>query len=151
MLSVRIMWLNGSSGHDAGDLVSQWGSTITSPLVHTVTSRYPSWYDLICCHYVKLQQAISWPIRPLGLVWSASGRCGGGVERPMCCGNPHSYNHTMYKYTVSHNELNRNMRTLTMSAIHKKERISRLSLWVKQKYEYTHYECHTWGRNCSYD
>ena len=30
-LSVRIMLFGGISGHDAGCLVSQWGSTIRSP------------------------------------------------------------------------------------------------------------------------
>ena len=41
-LSARIIRLSGISDHDADDLVSQWGSTIKSPCVHTVTSRYPS-------------------------------------------------------------------------------------------------------------
>ena len=44
-LSVRIMWLSVISGNAAGSLVSQWGNTIKSPTVHTVTSRYRSWYD----------------------------------------------------------------------------------------------------------
>ena len=42
-------------GHGAGDLLSQWGRTICAPWVRTVTSQYPSWYDLWCCWGVKLQ------------------------------------------------------------------------------------------------
>ena len=34
---------------------SQWGSTIKSPWVHTVTSLYTSWYDLRCWHDAKQQ------------------------------------------------------------------------------------------------
>ena len=34
--------LSGESGHGASGLVSQCGSTIKSPSVRTVTSRYPS-------------------------------------------------------------------------------------------------------------
>ena len=41
-LSIRIMWLSGISGHGAGGLVSQLGSTIKLPWVSTVTSRYSS-------------------------------------------------------------------------------------------------------------
>ena len=41
--------------HGVGGLVSQWGSTIKSPWAHTVTSRYPSWYAIRCCHDVKQQ------------------------------------------------------------------------------------------------
>ena len=38
------MWLSRIAGQDAGSLVSQWGSTIKSPWVCTVTSRYPTPY-----------------------------------------------------------------------------------------------------------
>ena len=56
-LSVKIMWLSGISGHGAGSMASQWGSTIKSPWMRTVTRWYLSWYDLIwCCKDVKLQQ-----------------------------------------------------------------------------------------------
>ena len=39
-LSVRIMQLSGIAGHGAGSLKSQWGSTIKSPWVCTVTNQY---------------------------------------------------------------------------------------------------------------
>ena len=55
-LSVRIMWLSGISGHGVNSLISQWGSTIKSPWVCSVTSRYPSWYYLRCCQDVKPKQ-----------------------------------------------------------------------------------------------
>ena len=48
LIIIRIMWLSWISGHDSGGLLSQWGSTIKSPWVHTVTSPYPSWYDITC-------------------------------------------------------------------------------------------------------
>ena len=54
-LSVRITWLS----FGAGSLVSQWGSTITSLCMCTVTRRYQSWGDLRCCQDVKLQQPIT--------------------------------------------------------------------------------------------
>ena len=38
--SVRIMRLSGKVCHDAGGLMSQWGSSIKSPWVHTVTNWY---------------------------------------------------------------------------------------------------------------
>ena len=53
-LNVRIMWLSRISGHDTGGLISQCGSTIKSPWVHTFTSWCPSWYDLRCCKDIKL-------------------------------------------------------------------------------------------------
>ena len=34
---------------------AKWGSTIKSPSVGTVTSRYPSWCDLRYCKDIKLQ------------------------------------------------------------------------------------------------
>ena len=34
--------LSGMLGHDGGGLISQWDSTIKSPLVPKVTSQYPS-------------------------------------------------------------------------------------------------------------
>ena len=40
------------SDHDASNLISQWGCTIKSPQVYTVTS----WYDLKCYKDIKLQQ-----------------------------------------------------------------------------------------------
>ena len=43
------MWLSRILSHGIGGLICQWGSTIKSPLVRTITSRYPSWYDLRCC------------------------------------------------------------------------------------------------------
>ena len=46
----------GMSCHGASSLISKWGSTIKLPCVHTVTGQYPSWYDLRCCIYLKLQQ-----------------------------------------------------------------------------------------------
>ena len=33
-----VISVNGISGHDAGNLLCQWSSTIKSPRVHTVTS-----------------------------------------------------------------------------------------------------------------
>ena len=39
-LRTRIRWLSEMSGHSAGGIVSQWGSAIKSPWVHTVTSWY---------------------------------------------------------------------------------------------------------------
>ena len=49
----------------AGRLVSQWGSTINSPWVRTVTSRHLSWYDLRCSLDIKQQtnQCLSWICR----------------------------------------------------------------------------------------
>ena len=47
---------DGILGHDAGGLISQWGSTIKSPSAHTVTSLCLSWYDFWCCQNVKLNQ-----------------------------------------------------------------------------------------------
>ena len=41
-LSVRIIQLSGIAGHGDSGLVFQWGSTIKSPWVPTVTSWYPS-------------------------------------------------------------------------------------------------------------
>ena len=41
--------------HDAGGLVSQWGSAIKLTWVCTVKSQYTS-YDAICCQGGKLQQ-----------------------------------------------------------------------------------------------
>ena len=49
------MWLS-HIGHDAGSLVSQWDSSIKSPCVPTLTSRYPSWYDPTCCQDATLYQ-----------------------------------------------------------------------------------------------
>ena len=60
-LSLRMMWLSGIWGHGADSLASQWGSTIRSPWVRTVTSRYLSCYDLICCQDLKLQQPTNSP------------------------------------------------------------------------------------------
>ena len=40
------MWLSGIAGHGASGLVSQRGRTIKSPWYRTITSRYPSSYDL---------------------------------------------------------------------------------------------------------
>ena len=37
-------------------LISQLGSTMKSPRVHTATSQYPCWYILRYCQGVKLQQ-----------------------------------------------------------------------------------------------
>ena len=53
------MWLSGESGHGASSLISQWDSTIKSPWVCTVTSRYLSWHDLRCYQDVKQQQTDS--------------------------------------------------------------------------------------------
>ena len=57
------------SGYRASVLVTQWGSTITSPWV---TNRCPSWYDLRCCQDLKLpssyQQYMSGSRAGLGLV-----------------------------------------------------------------------------------
>ena len=73
-LRVRVMWLTGISGHGADGLVgqpcplwditmlSQWDSIIMSPWVQTFTSQYPSWYDLKCCHDLKLQQPTNIPV-----------------------------------------------------------------------------------------
>ena len=41
--SVRITWLSEISGHGAGNLISQFGSTTKSPWVCTVTSWYLPW------------------------------------------------------------------------------------------------------------
>ena len=37
----------GISGHGADSLISQWGSTIKSPWVPTVTSQYSSWWPIL--------------------------------------------------------------------------------------------------------
>ena len=50
------MRLIAIAGHGVGGLVLQWGSTIKWPCVCTVTSWYPSWYDLCCCQDIKQQQ-----------------------------------------------------------------------------------------------
>ena len=38
------MWLGGISGHGAGGLISQWGSSIKLPWLCTVTSQYQRWW-----------------------------------------------------------------------------------------------------------
>ena len=44
------------SCHAASGLVSQWASIMKLSWVRSVTSQYPSWYDLRCCQDIKLQQ-----------------------------------------------------------------------------------------------
>ena len=49
------------TGWDTGSwcsgLISQWGSTIKSPWVWTLTrQQYPYWYNLRCCQDINLQQ-----------------------------------------------------------------------------------------------
>ena len=44
------------SAHDAGGLVSQWGSTIKSLQMCSVTNQHPTRYDLRCCQDAKLYQ-----------------------------------------------------------------------------------------------
>ena len=79
-----ILTLSGISDHSAGSLVSQWGSTVTLPCVHTVISRCPSCYELRCYQDIKLQQPThllclrdqcGLPRLSLGLNW-------GGGESP---------------------------------------------------------------------
>ena len=43
-----------------GSLNSQWGSTIKTPCVPTVTSHSPSWYDLACRQDITLEQTMTW-------------------------------------------------------------------------------------------
>ena len=45
------MWLSGISSHAAGLLLTQWGRTVKSPWVCTVTSWYPFCYDLTGCKF----------------------------------------------------------------------------------------------------
>ena len=69
-ITYSIMWLNEIVGHGAGWLISWCGSTIKSTWVCTVPSRYPSWFDLICCKDAKLQQ----PINQWTLKWKLESR-----------------------------------------------------------------------------
>ena len=59
--------VTGILGHDAGGLISQWGSTIRSPWVHTVASRYPSWYGLRCCQDRSTNRRVCRIVRYKGL------------------------------------------------------------------------------------
>ena len=47
--------VSGMSGHCAGSLVSQWGSTIQSPRICSVRRWCPSQYDLRYCQDKKRQ------------------------------------------------------------------------------------------------
>ena len=63
--NVRIMWLSETLHHHASGLVSKWSSTIKLPWVCTVTSWYPSWYDIRCCKDIKLHQPTKGPRKVL--------------------------------------------------------------------------------------
>ena len=60
-LSVRIMPLSGIAGHGASGLMFQWGSTIKSPWVCTLTSQHPSPAGLV----PQLWSTASYRTRPL--------------------------------------------------------------------------------------
>ena len=60
------MWLS----HGANILISQWGSTIKSPLECTVISRCSSWHHLRCCLDIKHQQSTNQPFWLLYITYS---------------------------------------------------------------------------------
>ena len=63
-LSVRIIRLSGITDDGAGRLVFQLGCTIKLPWVHTITSRYPSWYGLcmLLGHKTTINKQTIWKL-----------------------------------------------------------------------------------------